>query len=52
MVQDVGINAYSKNNKTKLKSWVFFIGSQDLDDPSIYRVSDHRLICAMSADNI
>ena len=46
------INAYSKNNKTKLKSWVFFIGSQDLDDPSIYRVSDHRLICAMSADNI
>ncbi|HAV4865642.1 hypothetical protein B4S22_07585 [Acinetobacter baumannii] len=51
-VRSEAIDAYNKNKKTKLKSWIFFIGSQDLDNPSIYRVSDHRLICAMSADNI
>ena len=34
------------------KAWVFFIGRQDEDDPAIFHVDDHRLICCLVAEMI
>lgn len=30
------------------KGWLFFVGTQDTIEPSIFNVSDHRLICSIS----
>ncbi|MCG9054734.1 hypothetical protein LH442_01795 [Laribacter hongkongensis] len=32
------------------KSWVFFVGQQDLTSPSDFVVSDHRLICCLTGE--
>lgn len=30
--------------------WVFFVGRQDANDPSLFHVDDHRLICCLAAE--
>ncbi|MDF1876008.1 hypothetical protein JHD48_09695 [Sulfurimonas sp. SAG-AH-194-I05] len=39
-----------KDKKTKVKSWLFFIGEQSLDSPEIFIVNDHRLICCLTLE--
>lgn len=34
-----------KEGKKEEKGWLFFIGSQNSQDPTIFHVDDHRLIC-------
>lgn len=33
--------------KTKQKGYLFFIGEQDLEDSTLFHVTDHRLICCL-----
>lgn len=33
--------------KTKQKGCFFFIGEQDLEDSTLFHVTDHRLICCL-----
>lgn len=41
----LGAIAASKVEENKKKGWLFFIGDQDSDDPALFHVNDHRLIC-------
>ncbi len=34
------------------KGWLFFIGRQDEDDPALFHVDDHRLVCCVVAEMI
>ncbi|NNG60050.1 hypothetical protein HKD51_00440 [Pseudomonas fragi] len=45
VLREEGIEAKKKNSKDR--PWVFFIGEQDKDDPAIFNVTDHRLICGL-----
>ena len=39
-----------QKNKAKdkdVKGWLFFVGKQDQNDPAIFHVDDHRLICCI-----
>lgn len=45
VVREEGIKAKKKNLKDR--AYIFFIGDQDEDDPTIFNVSDHRLICGL-----
>lgn len=38
--------------ESKTKGWIFFVGTQDAADPSIFLVDDHRLICCLPAKMI
>lgn len=40
-----------KNNRRK-KGWLFFIGCQDHDNPAIFHLSDHRLVCCIVGEMI
>lgn len=42
------IDIKKKDQKTKIKSWLFFIGEQSLKNPNIFIVNDHRLICCLT----
>ena len=33
----------------QIKGWIFFVGTQDRDDPSLFHVDDERFICALAA---
>ncbi len=33
----------------QIKGWIFFIGTQDSDNPGMFYVDDHRLICCLAA---
>lgn len=33
----------------QIKGWIFFVGIQDADDPSVFHVDNHRLICCLPA---
>lgn len=35
-----------------IKGWCFFVGTQDANDPSMFRVDDRRLICCLPAHMI
>lgn len=37
----------AKNKGTKEKGYLFFVGDQDTDDATLFRVADHRLICCL-----
>lgn len=37
----------AKEKNPKIKGYLFFIGQQDLDDITLFRVVDHRLICCL-----
>lgn len=41
----------AKENK-QVKGWVFFVGTQDASDPSIFHVDNHRLICCLTAEMV
>ncbi|MCX2887017.1 hypothetical protein OO258_02100 [Pseudomonas sp. DCB_BI] len=45
VVREEGIKAKKKNPKDR--AYVFFIGEQDESDPTVFNVSDHRLICGL-----
>ena len=36
----------------KEKGWLFFIGRQDENEPALFHVDDHRLVCCMVAEMI
>ncbi len=37
----------NKANNKDVKGWLFFVGKQDPNDPAIFHVNDHRLICCI-----
>ena len=37
----------AKDKGTKEKGYLFFVGDQDTDDATLFRVTDHRLICCL-----
>ncbi|MCX5541499.1 hypothetical protein M3A49_18670 [Paraburkholderia sp. CNPSo 3076] len=37
----------AKDKGTKEKGYLFFAGEQDTDDVTLFRVTDHRLICCL-----
>lgn len=47
VVRQEGIDA--KKSGSKDRPYIFFLGRQDPDDPSIFHVDDHRLICGLLA---
>lgn len=34
---------------SQIKGWMFFVGIQDLVDPSVFHIDDYRLICCFAA---
>lgn len=44
--------AEQAKSESKIKGWVFFVGTQDSDEPGLFRVDDHRLICCLSAEMV
>jgi len=34
---------------SKVKGWLFFVGTHDATDPAIFHTDDHRLICSLAA---
>lgn len=47
VVRQEGIDA--KKSGSKDRPYVFFLGRQDDEDPSVFHVEDHRLICGLLA---
>lgn len=41
----------AKRNK-QIKGWIFFVGTQDPADPSIFHIDNYQLICCLSAQLI
>ena len=41
-----------KNRGDNTKGWLFFIGRQDENEPSLFHVMDHRLVCCVLAEMI
>jgi len=41
----------AKQNK-QIKGWIFFVGTQDPADPSIFHMDNYQLICCLSAELI
>lgn len=37
----------AKKAKRASRSYLFFIGSQDAQNPALFHVQDHRLICTL-----
>lgn len=48
----VRLQAIHTNNRTKNKSWIFFLGEQDHQDLRVFHVHDHRLVCALFVENL
>lgn len=44
--------AIHTNDKKKNKTWIFFLGEQDVHDQSKFHVKDHRLVCAIFVENL
>ncbi len=42
----------AKKRGDKEKGWLFFIGWQDENEPALFHVDDHRLVCCMVAQMI
>ena len=40
-------NMAAGKSKAKTRSYLFFIGSQDVQTPSLFHVNDQRLICTV-----
>jgi hypothetical protein len=42
----------AKKRGDKEKGWLFFIGRQDENEPALFHVDDHRLVCCMVTEMI
>lgn len=40
----------ANKRRDRQKGWLFFMGKQDSNDPAIFHVEDHRLICCLVAE--
>jgi hypothetical protein len=41
--------AEKSRTDSQVKGWLFFVGTQDSEDPGIFDVDDYRLICSLEA---
>ncbi|WP_175947655.1 hypothetical protein [Burkholderia pyrrocinia] len=42
--------AEQAKTSSDVKGWLFFVGTQDAEDPEVFHVNNHRLICCLSAE--
>jgi len=52
VARNESIQAKKKDSKSKVKSWLFFIGEQSVESPDIFTVNDHRLVCCLTLNSI
>ena len=52
--QEEAASQYRKEVKSdkQVKGWLFFMGTQDAIDPSLFHVENYRLICCLAAEMI